>query len=110
MFRRAALIIALSAVLAPVSSGFGGERIVAAVAADNASGDVQIRYRDGSVVTAPKIRGERSLDRPAVAADRRTVGWLGNYDNCCQSYPIPRELVIWRAGRIVRRIPAEAMI
>ena len=46
----------------------------------------------------------------ATAEDRQTVGWLGNYDSCCQSYPIPRQLVIWKSGRTLRRIDAQAMV
>ena len=45
-----------------------------------------------------------------MAEDRQTVGWLANYDTCCQSYPIPRQLVIWKSGRVIRKIDAQAMI
>ena len=64
----------------------------------------------GPTVAAPRGKGQKSLSRPALAEDRQTIGWLGNYDNCCQSYPIPRQLVIWKSGRILRRIDVQAMV
>lgn len=83
---------------------------IAGITADDASGEVFIRYLDGRTVQAPRAYNQASLSRPAVAPDRRTIGWLGNYRSCCQSYPIPRQLVIWRAGSVIRRINAQAMI
>ena len=84
--------------------------MVDAVYTDDLSGNVQIHYRNGAAVAAPKGKGQKSLSRPALAEDRQTVGWLGNYDSCCQSYPIPRQLVIWKSGRIIRKLDAGAMI
>ncbi len=84
--------------------------MVDAVYADDLSGNVQIHYRNGPTVAAPKGKHQTSLSRPAVAEDHQTVGWLGNYDSCCQSYPIPRQLVIWKSGRIIRKLDAGAMI
>lgn len=45
-----------------------------------------------------------------MAGDGQTVGWLADYDSCCQSYPISRQLVLWHSGKIVARIDADAMI
>ena len=47
---------------------------------------------------------QSSVEAPVVADDGRTVGWLVNFPNCCTSYPIPLVLVIYRDGRILRRI------
>jgi len=44
------------------------------------------------------------FSQPRVATDQRTVGWLGLYANCCTSYPLPRELVLYRGGRVIARI------
>jgi hypothetical protein len=41
-------------------------------------------------------------ERPIVAEDKQTVGWLIDYENCCTSYPIPLTLVIFRSGEIIR--------
>jgi hypothetical protein len=110
-WRWAGLIIAFLATPAPVLAGSGQHAaIIDAVSADDLSGNVLIRYRGGTTITAPKGRDQKSLSRPALAEDRRTAGWLGNYDSCCQSYPIPRQLVIWKSGRTIRRFDAGAMI
>ena len=109
--RRIGLTIALLSVPALTFAGSGQRgAMVDAVFADDLSGSVQIHYRDGPTVAAPRGKGQKSLSRPALAEDRQTIGWLGNYDNCCQSYPIPRQLVIWKSGRIIRKIDADAMI
>jgi hypothetical protein len=107
MHRRAGLIVVLVSLFAAVSAG-ARPHGVAAVLADDAAGEVGIRYADGTTIVAPKGRDQKSLSHPALATDRQTVGWLGNYDNCCQSYPIPQQLVIWRSGRIIMTIDAGA--
>jgi len=112
---RAAGRIGLTVVLLslPVLTFAGsGQRgaMVDAVYADDLSGNVRIHYRDGRSVNAPKGKEQKTLSRPLLAEDQQTVGWLGNYDSCCQSYPIPRQLVIWKSGRIIRKIDAQAMI
>ncbi len=59
----------------------------------------------------PPEKGQSEASDPQLASDRQTAGWLVNlWDSCCVSYPIPTELVIWRAGRILRRIhPGQAI-
>jgi hypothetical protein len=47
---------------------------------------------------------------PQVARDRKTVGWTETYDSCCQSYPIPLVLTLYRSGRIIRRIEHGQML
>lgn len=49
---------------------------------------------------APKLEEQVGFDQPRVSADGRRIGWLALYPNCCTSYPVPLELVIFRAGRI----------
>ena len=39
-----------------------------------------------------------------ISTDRLSVGWVAEYDGCCQSYPLPLVLVIARNGRVVQRI------
>ncbi len=48
-----------------------------------------------------------SYASPAIAADGRTIGWLAYYPNCCTSYSIPRELVIFRDGAVVQRFGSD---
>jgi len=37
-----------------------------------------------------------------ISDDKTTVGWLALYPNCCTSYPIPLELIIFNNGKIMR--------
>lgn len=45
-----------------------------------------------------------TVEAPVIANDGRTVAWLVNVPNCCTSYPIPMTIVLYRDGRIIRRI------
>ena len=111
MFRWAVLALVLQSLVVPLPATAGPRAAtITAAVADEASGGVSIRYADGASIMAPKRRDQRTLSDPAVAADGQTVGWLADYDTCCQSYPISRQLVVWRSGRIVARIDASAMI
>jgi uncharacterized protein YecT (DUF1311 family) len=68
--------------------------------------DVHIVYSNGADVVAPKEKDLESSTNPAVAEDRRTVGWLADYWGCSQSYPCPTALVIYRDGHIITKIVA----
>jgi hypothetical protein len=39
-----------------------------------------------------------------ISSDRLGVGWVAEYNGCCQSYPLPLVLVIAHNGRIAQRI------
>ncbi|HTV08402.1 MAG TPA: hypothetical protein VMD97_05095 [Candidatus Aquilonibacter sp.] len=39
-----------------------------------------------------------------ISGDRLSVGWVAEYNACCQSYPLPLVLLIARNGRVVQRI------
>jgi hypothetical protein len=110
MGRAAALVVA--AMLLPTQGLAGPAPAVGvdSVSVDQGAGDLHLHLRDGRTVAAPKERDQKTLTDPALAGDGRTLGWLANYDTCCQSYPIPQQLVIWRSGRVIRRIDAAAMI
>ena len=109
MLRWAWLILLSLIAPLPAAAGPPANAIVAAVA-DDASGGVRIHYANGASLMAPKLPDQRTLSDPAVAGDGRTVGWLADYDSCCQSYPVSRQLVLWRSRRVVARIDADAMI
>jgi len=49
-----------------------------------------------------KIEKQVNFEQAAVSDDKTTVGWLAQYPNCCTSYPIPLELVIYRNGKTLR--------
>jgi hypothetical protein len=73
-------------------------------------GAIRLVFQDGtSVRIAPEAPEEGSKDPPSyshprIADDRRTVGWLIEYPNCCTSYPVPLVLVIYRDGTPLLRL------
>jgi hypothetical protein len=80
------------------------------------NGTLHIVYSDRSRITPPRERtwgqerGSRSYSDAAVASDKQTVGWLVNYQNCCTSYDIPLTLMIFRSGKVIRRVGDGMMI
>lgn len=75
---------------------------------------VHILLRGGREFVAPQEAApdsasgaQEGAEQLAVARDGRTVGWLADFPGCCQSYPIPRSLVIYRAGQIVQRMHSD---
>jgi len=70
---------------------------------------------NGKPQTLPRLQldtggeTEQQVDysSPAIAPDGRTVGWLAYYPNSCTSYPIPRELVVYRNGTVIRRFGSD---
>lgn len=61
-------------------------------------GRVRIVLSDKRVISPPQDSGQVGVEQLAVSTDRRIVGWLALYPNCCTTYPIPLELVLLRAG------------
>lgn len=53
---------------------------------------------------------QQGFDDPHIAPDGHTVGWLVLEANCCTSYPLPTELVLFREGRILRRFTGDTVI
>lgn len=69
---------------------------------DNA---IRITHSDGKVVRPPKEKDQGSCEDPAVAEDKQTAGWLVAYgEHPSTSYPIPTTLIIYRSGKILRRL------
>ncbi|MDP3856166.1 MAG: hypothetical protein Q8Q73_00240 [Stagnimonas sp.] len=77
-----------------------------------------LRDARGQPVELPKLVLESESEPPlpqaavgdaALTPDRRTAGWLVYYDFCCTSYPIPRELVLYRDGKIIWRFGADGL-
>lgn len=75
---------------------------------------LHLERADGVSVAAPldpvpydEFHGTQvAFGDPKIAHDGGTVGWLGLYDNCCQSYPIPLTFVLFKEGKIARTIRA----
>jgi len=54
-------------------------------------------------VRAPRVGDQQGFDAPRLSPDGRMAGWLALERACCESYPLPTSLVLFRNGRIVRR-------
>jgi hypothetical protein len=77
-----------------------------AVAISAAADDVaQITLANGEKVRIPQERGQVGISAALVAPDG-AAGWLVEYRTEAVSYPIAETLIIWRAGKIIRRFPA----
>lgn len=68
----------------------------------DADGVLRITTSDGRVVLVPKQGEQSSFRRPAVSPDRTAVAAQAEYPNCCTSYDIPLELVVYTRGRVLR--------
>jgi hypothetical protein len=66
-------------------------------------GQLRIVLSNNRVIRPSKDSGQVGFEQVTLSADRRTVGWVALYPNCCTSYPIPLRLVLLRAdgGRTV---------
>jgi hypothetical protein len=66
--------------------------------------NVRIVYRDGKELRVPKEEDQVSCESFAVAADGEAAGWLVDYPDPGATYAIPMTLVVFRAGKVLRRI------
>ena len=70
-------------------------------------GLARITLPSGGIVTVPKERGQVGVSEGRTAPDGRTAGWLVQYSAGDVGYPVSGTLVVWRAGKIVRRFPSD---
>ena len=69
-----------------------------------AGGVMHIILDDGTEVQ-PQVDKDKDQGRHPLALiseDKRAVGWLVNYANCCTSYPLSLKLVVYRPGKALR--------
>jgi hypothetical protein len=82
------------------------------------TGPLHITYSDGMDVvdTVPPTAEPKTEDSQAgfsdleISSDEVTVGWAETYWECCQSYPIPLVLTLYRSGKIIQRIRQGQML
>jgi hypothetical protein len=68
-------------------------------------GAALIALANGRKVAIRKERSQAGIGEPQIAPDG-TVGWLAEYTVDSVSYPIAGTLIVWRAGKTIRRLPA----
>src|SRR4051812_22480044 len=74
----------------------------------DASGNLRILTSNQKTITVPKdgltdtggvsIEKQTAFDEPVLSDDRHAVGATALFNNCCTSYDIPLQLVIYSQG------------
>jgi hypothetical protein len=71
-------------------------------AALDANGNLAIRTSAGRSITVRKTRDQTSFESVTVARSRDAVAAEAMFKNCCTSYDIPLQLVIYADGQVHR--------
>jgi hypothetical protein len=85
------------------------------------TGNLRITYSDKSEVvaklpprgkSAPEnvVYNQVGITEPKLGADRRTIAWTEQFENCCTSYSIPLVVAIYRSGRKIVEIRQGQMV
>jgi hypothetical protein len=74
------------------------------------TGALVITTTAGRSVRIQRNAEQAGFSKIKIAPDRTAVGALADYDNCCTSYPLARQLVVYAAGRLHRFRGAEMPI
>ena len=82
------------------SAGLAQSRVVAVALGPD--GAAQLTLGDGRRTTIPREPGQVGIGDARIASDG-TVGWLAEFRVESINYPIAGALIIWRAGKIIRR-------
>jgi hypothetical protein len=69
-----------------------------------ADGTVHIVETGRGDKVAPKEKDQVGSTELRIADDKKTVGWLADYENCCTSYPLSLELMIYKDGKVRQRL------
>ncbi len=77
----------------------------------DADGNLRILTMDQRTIIVPKggfpkagesLGKQTAFEQPMLSDDRRAVGAQANFGNCCTSYDIPLQLVIYSRGKTHR--------
>jgi hypothetical protein len=66
-------------------------------------GAALIRTPSGGKTSIPKERGQTGIREARIAPDGKSAGWLVEYSAEGVSSPYAGTLIVWRAGRPIRR-------
>lgn len=68
----------------------------------DAAGRLLITTTDRRTILVPKVPEQTSFVTPIVSDDRTAVGAQAEFSNCCTSYAVPLQLVVYANGRVHR--------
>ena len=71
-------------------------------AALDANGNLAIAMANGMTVTVRKEGEQTSFSMPVLSSSKTAVGAQAMFPNCCTSYDIPLQLVVYAAGKVHR--------
>ncbi len=94
--------LAFAAGGAAQQSAIPGRDVLFASAEVDVQGQLHIRTTDGKDFSPEKVPTQVGFDKPAVSPDKHAVAWLAMYPNCCTTYPIPLNLVMYSGGTVSR--------
>jgi hypothetical protein len=92
------LIVVASVLVIGSASRVGAQTMYSRAVLDSTAG-LQLTTSTGRRIFAAKDSGQVGFAAPAISSNRRRVGWLALYPNCCTSYPIPLKLVVRTADK-----------
>jgi hypothetical protein len=73
-----------------------------ASASIDAAGNLVVTRADGKTTIVRKRGDQKSFGEPVVSPDGTAVGAQALFSNCCTSYDIPLQLVVYANGRVHR--------
>ena len=68
----------------------------------DAAGGLVITTSDRKTILVPRETDQSSFSEPIVSSARTAVGAQAEFPNCCTSYDIPLQLVIYANGKVHR--------
>jgi len=68
----------------------------------NADGQLVISKANGQSVIIRKEREQTAFSEPLISSERTAVGAQAMFANCCTSYDIPLQLIVYAAGKVHR--------
>lgn len=71
-------------------------------AAIDANGNLAIVRTNGLTVTVRKEGDQTSFSKPVLSSSKTAVGAQAMFPNCCTSYDIPLQLIVYAAGKVHR--------
>jgi hypothetical protein len=98
---RSMAVLIVAVLLFSVTAAGQQNETVESAAVDE-DGPLRITTSDGRVVIVPKEGQQSAFRPPVISPDRTAVGAQAEYPNCCTSYAIPLELVVYSRGKIHR--------
>jgi hypothetical protein len=70
-------------------------------------GTLHIVLDDGTEALPATGEGQVGASSASIAKDRRTAVWLADYDNCCASYPLSLELIVYKPGKPLQKFKGD---